>query len=98
MYVCKEIAIRIFHQSNQIIAIEQNDKQTIHIIHDNNINLTIYIYSYIIIIRYKFKSTLSNCIVGATGEKSFANQWKNLYSSLLNSSSNTTDEDDVCQS
>ena len=54
-------------------------------------------YSYIIIIRNKSKSTLSNCIIGATGEKDFSNQWKNHYSSPLNSSSNTTDKDDVCK-
>ena len=46
-------------------------------------------------IRNKSKSTLSNCIDRATGEIDIANQWKDHYSSLLNSSSNTTDKDDV---
>ena len=46
-------------------------------------------------IRNKSKSTLSNCIDRATGEITIANQWKDHYSSLLNSSSNTTDKDDV---
>ena len=51
-----------------------------------------------ITIRNKSKSTLSNCIDGATGESNIANQWKDHYSSLLNSSSNTADKDDVCKS
>ena len=40
-----------------------------------------------ITIRNRSKSTLSNCIDGATGESNIANQWKDHYSSLLNSSS-----------
>ena len=51
-----------------------------------------------ITIRNRSKSTLSNCIDGATGESNIANQWKDHYSSLLNSSSNTADKDDVCKS
>ena len=48
-------------------------------------------------IRNKSKSTLSNCIGRATEEIDIANQWKDHYSSLLNSSSNTADKDDVCK-
>ena len=51
-----------------------------------------------ITIRNRFKSTLSNCIDGATGEINIANQWKDHYSSLFNSSSNTADKDDACKS
>ena len=51
-----------------------------------------------ITIRNRSKSTLSNCIDGATGESNIANQGKDHYSSLLNSSSNTADKDDVCKS
>ena len=38
---------------------------------------------------------MSNSIVRATGEIDIANQWKDHYSLLLSSSSNTTD--DVCK-
>ena len=51
-----------------------------------------------ITIRNRSKSTRSNCIDGATGEINIANQWKDRYSSLLNSSSNTAYKDDVCKS
>ena len=51
-----------------------------------------------ITIRNRSKSTLSNCIDGATGEINIANQWKDHYSSLLNSLSNAADKDDVCKS
>ena len=44
----------------------------------------------------KFKATLSNCIARTSGETNIANMWKDHYSSLLNSSSNITDKDDVC--
>ena len=47
-------------------------------------------------IRNKSKATLSNCIAGTSGETNIANMWKDHYSSLLNSSSNITDKDDVC--
>ena len=47
-------------------------------------------------IRNKSKATLSNCIAGTSGETNIANMWKDHYSSLLNSSSNVTDKDDVC--
>ena len=47
-------------------------------------------------IRNKSKATLSNCIAGTSGETNIANVWKDHYSSLLNSSSNITDKDDVC--
>ena len=47
-------------------------------------------------IRNKSKATLSNCIAGTSGEINIANMWKDHYSSLLNSSSNITDKDDVC--
>ena len=49
-------------------------------------------------IRNKSKATLSNCIAGTSGEINIANMWKDHYSSLLNSSSNVTDKDDVCTS
>ena len=49
-------------------------------------------------IRNKSKATLSNCIAGTSGETNIANMWKDHYSSLLNSSSNITDKDDVCTS
>ena len=42
------------------------------------------------------KSTLSNCIDGTTGEIAIANQ--DHYSTLLNSSSNIADKEDVCNS
>ena len=44
----------------------------------------------------KSKATLSNCIAEMSGETNIANMWKDHYSSLLNSSSNITDKDDVC--
>ena len=44
------------------------------------------------------KSTLSNCIDGTTGEIAIANQWKDHYSTLLNSSSNIADKEDACNS
>ena len=37
-----------------------------------------------------------NCIAGTSGETNIANMWKDHYSSLLNSLSNITDNDDVC--
>ena len=49
-------------------------------------------------IHNKSKSTLSNCIDGTTGEITIANQWKDHYSTLLNSSSNIADKVDVCNS
>ena len=49
-------------------------------------------------IRNKSKATLSNCVAGTSGETNIANMWKDHYSSLLNSSSNITDKDDVCTS
>ena len=49
-------------------------------------------------IHNKTKSTLSNCINGTTGEIVIANQWKDHYSTLLNSSSNIADKVDVCNS
>ena len=51
-----------------------------------------------IAIHNKSKSTLSNCIEGTTGEIAIANQWKDHYSTLLNSSSNIADKEDVCNS
>ena len=42
--------------------------------------------------------TLSNCLDGATGENNIANQCKDHYLSLLNSSSSTADKDDVYKS
>ena len=47
-------------------------------------------------VKKKFKATLSNCIARTSGETNIANMWKDHYSSLLNSSSNITDKDDVC--
>ena len=41
---------------------------------------------------------MSNYIGGVTGEITIANQWKDHYSSLLNSLSNTADKHDVCKS
>ena len=38
------------------------------------------------------------CIERAIEKINIANQWKDHYSSLLNSSSNTADKDDVCKS
>ena len=49
-------------------------------------------------IKNRSKSTLSNCIDEATGEINIANKWKDHYTFLLNSSSNTADKDDVCKS
>ena len=48
--------------------------------------------------RNKSKAMLSNCIAGTSGETNIATMWKDHYSSLLNSSSNITDNDDVCTS
>ena len=42
-------------------------------------------------IRDRSKSKLSNCVDRATGEINIVNQWKDYYSSLWNSSSNTAD-------
>ena len=44
------------------------------------------------------KATLSNCITGTSGETDLANMWIDHKSSLLNSSSTVTDQDDVCSS
>ena len=41
---------------------------------------------------------MSNCIDGTTGKIAIANQWKDHYSTLLNSSSNIADKEDVCNS
>ena len=49
-------------------------------------------------IRNKSKATLSNCIAGTSRETNIVNMWKDHYSSLLNSSPNVTDKDDVCTS
>ena len=43
-------------------------------------------------------SLQSNCIDGTTGEIAIANQWKDHYSTVLNSPSNIADKEDVCNS
>ena len=48
--------------------------------------------------RNKFKSTISNCIEGITGEADIAKFWRDHYGSLLNSSLNTTSKESVCDS
>ena len=47
--------------------------------------------------RNRSKFMLSNCNDEATVEINIGNQWKDHYSSLLNSLSNTADKDDVCK-
>ena len=46
----------------------------------------------------KSKAMLSICFAGTSGETNIAKMWKDHCSSLLNSSSNITAKDDVCNS